>query len=125
MAIIQSRPQKKQTGAKYTDFRKRKKHELGRSPTLTKVGEVKRKSTRVLGGNQKIFTLNTDTVNLVGKDGKTKKVKIKAVVENEANRNYVRRNILTKGTIIETDGGKAKITSRPGQEGVINAVLVK
>ena len=125
MAIIQSRPQKKQTGAKYTDYRKRKKHVLGQSPTLTKVGDVKRKSTRVLGGNQKVFTLNTDTVNLVGKDGKTKKVKIKAVVENEANRNYVRRNILTKGTIIETDGGKAKITSRPGQEGVINAVLVK
>ena len=125
MAIIQSRPQKKQTGAKYTDFRKRKKHELGRNPTMTKVGETKAKSIRVLGGNIKTFTLHTDVVNLTGKDGKTKKSKITAVVENEANRNYVRRNILTKGTVIETESGKAKITSRPGQEGAINAVLIK
>ena len=37
----------------------------------------------------------------------------------------VRRNILTKGAIIETDAGKAKITNRPGQEGTVNAVLVE
>ena len=33
-----------------------------------------------------------------------------------ANRHYVRRNILTKGTVITTDKGNAVITSRPGQE---------
>jgi len=47
------------------------------------------------------------------------------VLENPANRHFVRRNILTKGTIIETVKGKAKITGRPGQEGMVNAVLIK
>jgi len=60
-------------------------------------------------------------------DPKTKKyskVEIKTVVENPANRHYVRRNILTKGTIVDTSLGKAKITSRPGQEAVLNGILV-
>ena len=124
MAVSQSRSQKKQTGAKYTDFRKRKKYELGRNPTMTKVAPSKRKTIRILGGNLKSFNLNTDIVNLTGKDGKATKAKIKAVVENAANRNFVRRNILTKGTVIETEKGKAKISSRPGQEGTVNAVLI-
>ena len=46
------------------------------------------------------------------------------VVENKANKDFVRMNILTKGAIIETDLGKAKITSRPGQSGSINAILI-
>ena len=55
---------------------------------------------------------------------KIEKLKITAVVENPANRHFVRRNIITKGTVIETEKGKARITSRPGQEGVINAILI-
>jgi len=69
--------------------------------------------------------LSTDTANLF--DPKTKKyeqIKIKEVVENPANRHFVRRNIMTKGTVIETEKGKAKITSRPGQDGNVNAVLI-
>ena len=46
------------------------------------------------------------------------------VVENPANRHYIRRNILTRGTIIKTEKGNARITSRPGQDGVVNAVLI-
>ena len=46
------------------------------------------------------------------------------VIENKANPNYVRRNIITKGAIVETSAGKAKVTSRPGQDGVINGVLI-
>ena len=124
MAILQSRSQKKQTGARYKDYRKRKKFEMGRNPTLTKVGETKKSSVRGLGGNEKTFLLNIDTVNLIGKDKKCVKAKITSVLENDANRNFVRRNILTKGTVIDTEKGKAKITSRPGQEGAVNAVLI-
>ncbi len=54
----------------------------------------------------------------------TSKTDIITVVENPANIHYVRRNILTKGAIVNTKLGKAKITSRPGQSGVINAVLL-
>ncbi len=72
-----------------------------------------------------IWKLSVDFVNLVGKDGKTTKTKIKNVVDNPADKHLARRNIMTKGAIIETEHGKAKITSRPGQDGVINAVLAK
>ena len=124
MAISQARSKRKETGARYKDYRKRKKHELGRTPTMTKLGTTKKKTIRVLGGNAKTFLLHHDTVNLLDKEKKSSNVKIKAVVENAANRNFIRRNILTKGTIIDTEKGKAKITSRPGQEGSINAVLI-
>jgi small subunit ribosomal protein S8e len=50
---------------------------------------------------------------------------IKTVTENPANRHYVRRNIITKGSVIETSKGKARVTNRPGQEGMITAVLIK
>ena len=49
---------------------------------------------------------------------------LKTVLENPANRHYVRRNIITKGTIVDTEKGKAIITSKPGQEGCINAKLL-
>lgn len=124
MAISQARPLRKQTGARYKGFRKRKKHELGRNPAMPKLEKTSKRSIRVLGGNKKTFLLNCDTVNLTDRQKKSRKAKIKAVVENSANRNFIRRNILTKGTIVETELGKARITSRPGQEGGINAVLI-
>jgi small subunit ribosomal protein S8e len=46
------------------------------------------------------------------------------IAENPSNRNFARRSIMTKGTVIETSAGKARITNRPGQEGAINAVLI-
>ncbi len=58
-------------------------------------------------------------------NGATKKAKIETVEENSANPNYVRRNLLTKGAIIKTEIGRARIVSRPGQDGVINAVLLE
>ena len=56
---------------------------------------------------------------------KCSKATIKNVSGNPANRHFVRRNIITKGAVVETDKGKARITSRPGQEGTINAVLIE
>jgi len=47
------------------------------------------------------------------------------VVESPSNVNYIRRNIMTKGSLIKTEKGVARITSRPGQEGSLNAVLLK
>ena len=58
------------------------------------------------------------------KTNKTTKAEIVSVVENTANVHYVRRNIMNKGAIIETKLGKARVTSRPGQSGTINAVLL-
>ena len=75
--------------------------------------------------NQKVRVLRTNVVNVVDtKKNKTFKTKIIQVVENPANPHYVRRNIITKGAIIETEAGNARVTSRPGQHGVLNAVLL-
>jgi small subunit ribosomal protein S8e len=54
----------------------------------------------------------------------SKTVKIETVTGNPANKNYIRRNIMTKGSIIKTEIGSARITNRPGQEGSINAILI-
>ena len=125
MAISQKRSKRKPTGARYKSIYKKKQYELGSDPTLTKVDTKRKKSLRLMGGNKKTRLLSVETVNVL--DPKTKKhsvVKIKNVTGNPANRNYIRRNILTKGAVIETDLGKAKVTSRPGQEGTLNAVLI-
>ncbi len=125
MVLINARSKRKSTGGRYTSTLTKRKHMLARTPTLTKLGEEKRKTVRCKGGAGKLRLLNTQTANVL--DPKTKKASkaaITNVVENPANRYYVRRNIMTKGTIIETEKGKARITSRPGQDGVVNAVLV-
>jgi small subunit ribosomal protein S8e len=125
MAIVQSRSQKKQTGSRYISYRKKRVHELGSLPANTKVGKEGKNLVRAKAGIRKIKLLSAETANLF--DPKTKKYqksKIKTVVENKANRHFVRRNIITKGSVIETEAGKARVTSRPGQEGIVNAVLI-
>ncbi len=126
MAIDQSRSRLKASGSRYIDFRKKRKCDLGQVPTLSKVGELKRKKERTLGGSQRVKIMESNIANVLNpKTKKCVKAKINSVVDNPANKNYVRRNIMTKGTIIDTDKGKARITSRPGQEGTINAVLIE
>jgi small subunit ribosomal protein S8e len=46
------------------------------------------------------------------------------VKNNPANPFFARRNITTKGAVIETDIGDAIVTSRPGQDGIVNARLI-
>ena len=125
MAISQKKSKRKPTGARYKSKRSKKLNELGNNPTLTRLEEIRKKKTRVLGANHKIKLLSANRANVL--DPKTKKykiVQIKSVTDNPANRNYIRRNFLTKGAVIETELGKAKITSRPGQVGTINAILI-
>lgn len=125
MVVDQSRPKRKETGARYKAYRKRKQYELGSLPTLTKLYKKRAQVIRTMGGNKKARLLSTDTANLYNpKTKKYEQVKIKTIVENPANRHFIRRNIMTKGSVVDTDKGKAKITSRPGQDGVVNAVLL-
>lgn len=126
MAIPQTRPKRKETGALYKDYRKKRKFELGRQPSLTKLEKKRSKIIRTRGNNQKVRLLSADILNLFDKKSKKyEQIKMRTILENPANRHFVRRNIITKGAVVETEKGKAKITSRPGQDGVINAVLVE
>ena len=98
---------------------------MGRRPTLTKLEETKNKVIKTKGGGTKIRLLTSKTANLLDtKTNKHVKATIETVIETPANRHFARRNIITKGTIIQTDKGKAKVTSRPGQDGIINAILI-
>ncbi|MEM0457730.1 MAG: 30S ribosomal protein S8e, partial [Sulfolobales archaeon] len=84
-----------------------------------------REVERVRGGNIKVRVRRALYANVLDrKTMKTQKVKIKAILESHANREFARRGIIVKGTIIETEIGRAKVTSRPGQDGVVNAVLL-
>lgn len=116
---------KKPTGGKRHKWRDKRKYELGREPAMTKVGEKKVKKIRVRGGNYKLRAVACNEANVFDpKSGKYKKVKIIDVIENKANRHFVRMDVITKGAIIQTEIGEAKVTNRPGQEGFINAVLI-
>jgi small subunit ribosomal protein S8e len=72
----------------------------------------------------RVMAANTVSVNNP-KTGKTVNATINNVIQNESDPNYVRRNILVKGAIIETSEGNVRITSRPGKDGVINGVLLE
>lgn len=115
---------KKITGGRYVKARKKKKSELPGQKRTVKLGEEKRKKVKVRGGNEKTFLLKGQIINLLV-DKKSKKATIKNVIETPSNRFFARQNILTKGTIVETDLGKARITNRPTQEGNINGLLIK
>ena len=117
---------RKITGGKYKTFSKKKKYGLPGINRIVKVRETKQKTIKGRGNTTKNVLLSTDKVNVMDpKTKKAKKVELKNVLETPANRFLARQNILVKGAIIETELGKAKITSRPGQEGSIQAVLVR
>ncbi len=106
--------------------RKKRKREIGREFLEPTIGPRKLIKVRVRGGNYKLRLLSADYANVFDpRTGKASKVKIISVVENPANPHFSRRNILTKGAIIETEIGRARVTSRPGQNGVVNAILIE
>ncbi|WP_336343442.1 30S ribosomal protein S8e [Halalkalicoccus ordinarius] len=117
------RSTRKRTGGRLRPMKKRKKHQIGRQPTETQVGDRKFKTVDARGNTRKVRVIATDVAN-VSADGEVVSSEIRDVVENAANPNYVRRNIITKGAVIETGEGRARVTSRPGQDGQVNAVLL-
>ncbi len=117
---------RKSTGGKRRPYRGKRKFEAGSFPVETVLGEPERKIERTRGGNIKVKLLSDKYVCVAdSKTGKTQKVEILRVVKNPANVDYDRRGVITKGAIIETPLGLARVTSRTGQDGVINAVLIK
>jgi small subunit ribosomal protein S8e len=113
------------TGARIKRLRKKKKANRGMRFLETRIGERKAKPKRSRGGNFKRRLLSIENINVSDpKTGKVHRVKLLSVKENDANPHYVRRNIITKGAAVETEIGLARITSRTGQHGITNAVLI-
>jgi small subunit ribosomal protein S8e len=116
---------KKPTGGKKRAYRGKRRFERGSFPAETVVGENKTKTDRRRGANLKVRLVSTKYVNVSDlSNGETKKVEIIRVLENPADVDYDRRGVITKGALLETSLGTVRVTSRPGQSGVLNAVPV-
>jgi small subunit ribosomal protein S8e len=125
MGIWQGRSRRKPTGGRLRPIRKKRRFEIAPELQHATVGLGTVKRYRGRGGNQKMRILTTETINVFDPATKTMKVaKIVTVRENPANPNYVQRNIITRGAIVETELGLVKVRSRPGQHGQLNGIRV-
>ena len=125
MARTQQKSRRKASGGRYHQDRRKRKYELAGYSANTKLAEERIVRTkRTLGGDHKQYILSTNQINVANAQGKTVKTEIVNVIENLANPHLVRRNIITKGAVVETKLGKARVTSRPGQEAAVNGVLI-
>jgi small subunit ribosomal protein S8e len=125
MVLWHGKSKRKITGGKLRRHKRKKKYEMGREQTETKVGERRAKRIKTRGKTAKVKLRVAQYANVTTKIGKSNKVEIIDVRENRANPHYIRRNVVTKGAIIDTKMGLARVTSRPGQDGNINAVLLE
>jgi small subunit ribosomal protein S8e len=117
---------RKPSGGRKRAYRMKRKFERGSFPTETTLGKTRKKISRRRGGNVKIRLLSISHANVSNlSTGKTEKTEILRVIKNPASVDYNRRGVITKGTIIETSLGTARVTSRPGQDGLVNAVILQ
>ena len=116
---------RKLTGGRKRANRSKKNYEAGGFPAETILGEPRARTVKGQGGKTKVKALSAKYASVTDpKSEKTEKTEILRVVKNRANVDYDRRGVITKGAEIETSLGPARVTSRPGNDGVINAVLL-
>lgn len=127
MEQFHGKPKRKTSGSgkKLRKFRDKQLSEVGGAFASTKIHEKDESMLkRTRGGGVKVKLKRAAFANVATPEG-IKKAKVKSIVESPDNRHHARMNIITKGAIIETELGKARVTSRPGQHGVVNAVLLQ
>ena len=107
------------TGGRRHPLRIRRKYETDRFPNEPINGAQVTVTRNVRGKNTKTALKSIDFVNLATEGAKVKKAKILKVLENATNNDYQRRGIITKGAILETQEGKCRVVSRPGQTGTV------
>ena len=108
-------------------YRGKRNTEISSENQFAFVGDKNsRKLYRKTAGLQTVRVLSVKNINVnKPKEGKTVRAEITNVVRNDADTNYVRRNIVTKGAIVETDIGRVRVTSRPGMHGVVSGILLE
>lgn len=125
MALWQGKSRRKPTGGRLVRAQGKRKFEIGSEKQFTRLGAQSLKHYRGRGGNKKVRMLAAEFANVVDKKtNKIQKAKILDVKTNPADPNYVQRNLINKGATISTELGDAIVTSRPGQDGAVNAVLI-
>ena len=117
---------RKKTGGKKRAYRSKRLRDAGSAPLQSELGNTIR---RVESGKSRLLKVKLFSDNVVNvsdpSTGTTERLEIRDVMENPANIDYNRRGVITKGAIVRTDEGLAKIVSRPGQHGVFNAIVIK
>jgi small subunit ribosomal protein S8e len=117
---------RKLTGGRKVAMRGRRKFEIDRYPNEAVVGPSQIVARRIRGNNNKVAFKTAQFANVIDQENnKVTKSKILRVTKNPANRDYERRGVVSKGAVIESESGTARVVSRPGQDGVVNAVLIK
>jgi small subunit ribosomal protein S8e len=120
-----SKTKKSGNGKRRNKISDKHRSEIGNYFTATKLSDKSHVDLiRRRGGKETPVLKKAGFANLLTKQG-YKKVAIKGVLESHDNRNFARQNIITKGTLITTELGKAVVLNRPGREGNINAKLVE
>jgi len=123
---VENLRKRKETGGKRRPYRGRKACEADDYAFETAVGETVRSPKRSRGGTLKFGLRYANQANVFDpSSSKTVKSEIVRVTANPANREYERRGVITRGATIETELGKARVTSKPSDDGVVNAVLLK
>lgn len=119
--MLTDKSRRRLSGGKRKPHRKKRKAFRRRYTLDCKIGDKKVREVDVRGNNSKLRLQQAEKVNVTDPEtGECEMAEIKDVVESPANETLARRNIITKGSIVETDKGKVEITSRPGQEGNLN-----
>lgn len=124
MALWQGKSRRKATGGRLRRGAKKKRREVGREPVAVAIGNDKREAVRVIGGGSKMRSFKAGRCSVIDSNGKSHQTKILDVLENRADPHLVRRDVITKGALIQTELGKVRVTSRPGQVGMVQGILL-
>ncbi len=115
---------RKITGGKKKAFRTKRRFESGRYIAETLAGQREVRTLKARGDTTKERLLSEGFANVtIPSEKRTEKTEILRVVRNPGSADYNRRRIITKGAVIATKLGEAVVISRPGQNGIVNALL--
>jgi small subunit ribosomal protein S8e len=120
---LENLSKRKATGGRSRPSRGRRAFERDGFAIEPLVGPTQTRLSRRRGGSISFGVVYAEMSNVSDHSGKTTKSKIIRVKRSPANRDYERRGVITKGAVIETEAGEAVVTSRPTDDGVVNAVL--
>jgi small subunit ribosomal protein S8e len=123
---LENLAKRKPSGGRRIASRSRRSFEIDRYPNEASLGPTTTVARRTRGNDIKASLKTAETVNVTNPASRrTTKLLIKNVIKNPANKDYERRGVISKGALLETDQGTARVVSRPGQDGSVNAVLVQ
>lgn len=134
MAQWHGKSKRKSTGGLRASLRARDKilAELGGIPSNTTIAfskEPKREHHNRRGKTTKVKVYSEKFVYASDGKNKVRKLEILRVEANDADRQFARRNIITKGAILKAKDGSQEVfvmvSSRPGQSGSVLGVVLE